>query len=565
MKTLKPTLLCIVCFLALLARAAAQAADPAPQEPATRPAAAAVDAQPATPSAAQAAPAQTDAPAAPENGTDAPGRTRPAPARATANGSQEIRINFRNAPLESVLSYLSEAAGFIIQTPSGTDLKGKVTVWSNQPVTKQEALERLFSALDQNGYTAVTNGRTLLIYNKEDAKKQNIPVRTSNKPEDIPNSDQMVTQIIPVRFIDAVQVSRDLQPLLPDKATMTANQGGNAILITDAQSNIKRMVEIIRALDTAISSVSSVRVFPLKYADSKALAAVLKDLFAPQDTAARGGNTGQGQGRFFNMMRGGGAGGFGNRGGGGGGAGDSSASGGRAPSPRVVAVAEEYSNSIVVSAPEDQMPLVADVIEQVDTNVEDVTEVKVFRLHYADAQETSDLLNNLFSDTGSGSGSGFRGGFTFGGRGFGGFNRGNNAAASQSARIQKQTRVMAQPDLRTGSVVVSAARDLMKEIAKMIDELDADPAKKQQVFIYPVQNTDPQQVLSVLQSLFPAPNNGTYNSRTMGGNQQNSVGNQLNNRAQQLQNQGYGVRGNNGGFGGLGSGGLGSGLGSGSR
>jgi hypothetical protein len=56
----------------------------------------------------------------------------------------------------------------------------------------------------------------------------------------------------------------------------------------------------------------------------------------------------------------------------------------------VVAVAEERSNSVVVSAPDEQMPVIVDLINQVDTNVEDITELRVFRLHFADAQETAD-------------------------------------------------------------------------------------------------------------------------------------------------------------------------------
>jgi len=42
---------------------------------------------------------------------------RPAETKATnlpAGADQELRLNFRNAPLEMVLNYLSEAAGFVI-------------------------------------------------------------------------------------------------------------------------------------------------------------------------------------------------------------------------------------------------------------------------------------------------------------------------------------------------------------------------------------------------------------------------------------------------------------------
>lgn len=576
---MKTKLLPYLCVFGLLCNAAAQS-DDAP--PADAPAAAPADvpvaedqavAAPAEQPAAEPAPeVQRDiAPTPPprrsrtRGAVNRPAETSTATAPTVPADTADLRLNFRNAPLDTVLNYLSEAAGFIIDLR--TEVKGKVNVWSNQPVTREEALDLLNSALDKNGYTAVRRGRTLTIWTKEDAKRQDLPVKSGNRPEDIPKNDEMVTQIIPVRFINAVQVSRDLQALLPEKATMTANEGGNAILITDSQVNIRRMAEIIKALDTAISSVSSVRVFPLKYADAKALATVIKDLFAPQDTTRTGtGNNASGAARFLNQFRGqGGGGGFpggfgGGQGGGGQGGGNAS-SGGRAPSPRVVAVAEERSNSVVVSAPEEQMPVIVDLVNQVDTSVEDVTELRVFRLKFADAQETADLLTSLFSDTTSSSNNqNNRGQIRFGGP-FGGFAGGgrNTSASAESARLQKQSKVVAVPDLRTGSVVVSAARDLMGQIGQMIEDLDADPAKKQQVYVFDVQNTDPQAVQEILQSLFPAPAYGnTANSRLTGNRGQNAVGNQLNNRATQNQNQGMGLGGNNG-FGNLGTGGFGGG------
>jgi len=62
---------------------------------------------------------------------------------------------------------------------------------------------------------------------------------------------------------------KDLEPLKPSYATLTANDSANALVLTDTRANVRRMVEIVNALDTSVSSVSTVRVFPLKYADAK--------------------------------------------------------------------------------------------------------------------------------------------------------------------------------------------------------------------------------------------------------------------------------------------------------
>jgi general secretion pathway protein D len=480
--------------------------------------------------------------------TQAAADSPPVSSSEVAPGDKSLRLNFRGVPLDMVLNYLSEAAGFIIILES--ELKGKVDVWSNQPVSKEEALELLNTVLQKNGYAALRNDRFLTIVNRDDAKKRDIPVKSSSNPDDIPKNDEVVTRIIPVRYISAVPLVRDLEPLLPTQATMTANEGGNALVITDTERNIRRMAEIVRALDTAIASVSTVRVFRLQYADARSLATVIRDLFQNQQDSSRG--MGQGAGRFFNFMRGGGPGGQQGSG--------QSATGGRAPVPRVVAVADERSNSVVVNAPEEQMPIIVDLVEKIDAPVEDITEVRVFRLKFADPQETADLLTDLFPDsTSQSSGSQgpimFRGG-PFGGRGMGGFGRG--AASETSARMQKQTKVIAVPDLRTRSVVVSAARELMGQIASMIESLDADPARKQKVFVFSVENTDPQAIGELLQNLFPNQYYGNYGGSQNMRQNTRATGNQLNNRANTMQNQQLGTGGS--GFGsGFGSGGMGGG------
>ena len=123
-------------------------------------------------------------------------------------------------------------------------------------------------------------------------------MKTGNEPESIPANDEMVTQIIPIRYADAPQMIANLQPLLPEYADLTANESGNSLVLTDTQSNIRRMVEIVQALDTAISGISVLRVFPLKHADAAELAEAVGKLFEePQSNSndrGRGGFRGFG-------------------------------------------------------------------------------------------------------------------------------------------------------------------------------------------------------------------------------------------------------------------------------
>ncbi|MGA4644910.1 secretin N-terminal domain-containing protein [Limisphaera sp. 4302-co] len=438
----------------------------------------------------QAATAATEAQTAgPAGQTEPDMQVSPPPTHVVAEGERGLRLNFRNAPLELVLNYLSEAAGFII-IPE-VDVKGRVDVWSNQPLTRDEAIDVLNRALARNGYAVIRDGRTLTVVTREEARKRDIPVRRGSDPEAIPKDDQIVTQIIPVRFINAVQLSRDLAPLIPETATVAANEGGNALVVTDTQANIRRLVEIIKALDTSVSALSVVKVFPLRYADAKTVANVLREVFADESSTARGLDP---RARFFAFMRGRG----------GGGEDGQQSNEGRPGASRVVATADERSNSLVVSAPEDLMPTIEQLVAAVDVDVEDLTEIRVFPLRHSDPQEMADLITSLFPDeTQQNTTTGPRR-FFGPGRFPPGFPGANNNTPSE--RVLKQSRVIAVADLRTSSVVVTASRQLMPQIAAMIEQLDGNPARKQKVFVYELRNAEPGRAEEILRELFEGQN-----------------------------------------------------------
>jgi len=449
-----------------------------------------------------------------------------------AASGKGLRLNFRNASLGLILDYLSEAAGFTISANSKVDLKGTVTVWSNQLVDRHEAIRLLNAALTASGYAATVEGNLLNIYVVDATNTEIIPGVPGNEYTNIPPTKDFVTQIVYIHNVEAGQLISSLQPLMPAGTSMSANQGANAIVITDSKANIRRMVQLVKALDTASVSASGVRVFPLTYADATALAQVVQQLFQPGTSSSQGD-----RGRFGGFFGGLPGGDFGRRGGDSGG----SAQPGRMSSAKVVAVADDRSNSLVVSASDEQMVLVSELVSQMDVAVDDVAVLRVFRLRYADPQETADQLTSLFPDPGTQQSSR---GQQFGFRGFfGGFSRGNSSSTDQDSRKIKQTRVTAVPDPRTGSVIVSAARDLMNEIAGIIEELDSDPSKKKRVYSIKVENRDPQEVVEALQSVIAADSSGNFSSTRSSASQS---GGQLSTRQQNnLRNQGSTLNNNN--------------------
>jgi general secretion pathway protein D len=337
--------------------------------------------------------------------TGSPAPEAQAVSAANAGDPNALRLHFRGAPLESVLDYLSDAAGFIIVLD--TQVRGRVDIWSDQPVSRDEAVDLLNSVLNKNGYAAIRDGRKLTIVDKNDAKTRNIPVKTGNDPDAIPDNDEIVTQIIPIRFVEARQLSSDLSAFVSPQATIVANEAGNSLVVTDTQSNIKHLVQIIQAVDNSAEAETEIRVFRLRYANPTDVATELGNIFP---SSSSGSNT-QLPIRFGGGFGGGGPGGF------------------------------------------------------------------FARLAAANAANNNNNNNNSSND-----------------------------------RIKKATQVSAVADARIQAVIVTAPKDLMDQIAGMMHDLDVPSPRDQNVYVYHLNNGDPNQVIQVLQNTF-----GNNNSRSTAG------------------------------------------------
>lgn len=466
--------------------------------------------------ATQAVAAPVPVPTVPAIGTAASPATPIAPVTQAADGNDKILLNFQGATLSDVLNYLSEAAGFVVVQE--VPVSGTVNIVSRQPITGEEAVDLLNAVLIEKGFTAIRNGRILKIVSRTDAPRRDIPVQMGSNPELIPRKDDMVTQILPLRYGEAAKLIENLRPLLPPEATITANESSNAILMTDTQTNIRRIAQIIRALDSSVNSSSAINIFPLQFADAKEVATVITQLFSGQQAVSTQGGQGGGQGGRGGFG-GGGFGGFGGRGGFGGGGGRGPGGGGGAPSgggqsearlaaSRVVAVADEQSNSVIVSASDENITTIREIIVQIDTSISDVTQTRIFRLTHADAMELAEIVNSVFSDLGGNNQNGQRGGRGQGqwpgqgqwgqGQGQG---RGGNPQSQQSGRALLQSRVVAVGDPRTNSMIVNAARDTLVEISEMVDRLDATDAKKQRVYVHKLEHADADTVANVLRGM----------------------------------------------------------------
>ncbi len=452
-----------------------------------------------------------DAPVADTSSAAAPA---PKPIEVVKTNGTEIKLNFQDAPLQSVLEYLSETAGLKVVS-SESLVNHRVTVISRQPVALDQAVSLINSILKEKSLTTVLTGKTLKVVPLTKAKVENMPVLTGRDPELIVAGDDVVTYIIPLGHVTAVALKQNLDALKPEYASIEANEDGNALIITDTTANIKRLMRIVVALDTQMAMVSEIRVFRLVSADATSAAALINSIFQQQQQSGSRNQQGGQRGPFEMMMEMRARGRDDNQ--------DRTRSQAGGINVQVVAAADERTNSVVVRGPSEALDLVANMIKNLDDTSAKVADVRVFQLRYADAMNAADVINQLFGQQQSSSRSSSR---TGRGGDFGGPMMFRGPFGPDQARTQQADsaagtlQVSAAADSRTNTVVVTGPETVLEVVADVIKKLDVPLADMADVKVFHLEYADAQDTAELINEVFGQ--NRTSSSRSSRSSSQQS-------------------------------------------
>ena len=98
-----------------------------------------------------------------------------------------------------------------------------------------------------------------------------------------------------------VNWSRSCRSFVSEQATIVADPSGNSIIITDTQSNIRHLAEIIKSVDDIAEMETVVKTFRMQYANPNEVANELTTIFpnssGSQSPIQVGGRGGRGGGR----------------------------------------------------------------------------------------------------------------------------------------------------------------------------------------------------------------------------------------------------------------------------
>jgi general secretion pathway protein D len=353
-----------------------------------------------------------------------------------------VTVNFVNADIEAV----SRAFAAMIERNIVVDprVKGTITVYSEQPQSIRDAYSSYVSALRGLGFSVVESGGLLKVVPEADAKLQAGTVSVGEPPL---RGDQVITQIFPLRYENPNNLVAVLRPLISANNTINAAPGSNSLVITDYADNLRRLAQIVAALDQP--SGTDIEIVPLQHAVAADLAPLVQRLADGGVTGVPGVPGGAGSGA-------------------------------------VAVVADSRANALIIRAanPARLATLRATIarLDRPGAGGGDTGGLYVVHLKNADATRLATVIRAAFAGGSSGGGGGTpnqpapavaanapnQAGVS------------PQAAAPLSGAAQPSTGGFVQADPATNSLIITAPEPLYRQVRALIDQLDT---RRAQVYI----------------------------------------------------------------------------------
>lgn len=407
-----------------------------------------------------------------------PSYPSPAGGREPIKRSEVISMTFEKADIVAVLKLLGQAAG--VTMAISPQVQGTITVTSTGDVPIAEAFDIINSILRVRGFTMIGTPRdkVIQVVPIKEAVTTATRVGTGADESQIQPGDQLLTQIVPLKNADASKLKSDLAPLLSkENSAITSNSESNTLVITDTQSNVKRMLSVIKELDRDVSTLLTMEVINLQHANAEAIAEMLNNLFeekrpggrggAPQMPQPDGGQPKVAIEKGFVELRG-----------------------------QVKVTAESRTNSLVVSASKDKMDLIKGLIEKLDVDLSPDVKVKVYPLENADATSLAEELNLIFEQPQGSPEISSRIRMPWEWR----YPTPQTSGQKPGFAGLKENTVI--PDVRTNALIVTARAENMEAFDELIENLDRERSISEVTHVYRLVHAKAADIAQTLTDLF---------------------------------------------------------------
>ena len=149
-------------------------------------------------------------------------------------------------------------------------VQGKVTISSEKSLSKGEVFEVFKDVMRVHGYTLVRTATGEYRVTLIQGAAQDAPFTDGNG-----FNGRFATTVIKLSNTDAAEAARLIKPVMHSQGQLTANPGGNVLVITDFPENLRKAREIIKAMDVNDTVIETIRLTNLSAIDAEEALKVL--------------------------------------------------------------------------------------------------------------------------------------------------------------------------------------------------------------------------------------------------------------------------------------------------
>ena len=197
---------------------------------------------------------------------------KPVPVAAAPAGAQDIVLNFEGADLREVVRVVM---GDMLGENYTIDPKvnGTVTIHTSQAINRAAVTPILETVLRMNGAAMVKENGSYKI------GPLNSALRGSTTPQMGALQPGYSVQIVQLQYIAAREMSKILEPLLPEGSILRVDETRNLLMLAGAEGEMRHALETVGVFDMDWLAGMSVGLFTLKSVDVKSIMPELDLLF----------------------------------------------------------------------------------------------------------------------------------------------------------------------------------------------------------------------------------------------------------------------------------------------
>jgi general secretion pathway protein D len=233
-------------------------------------------------------------------------------------------MQFDNIELRDLIRFVSSIMGMNFIYDEAV-VKGRVTVLSPKSLTREEVFRVFESVLNYYGFTIIATPEVYKIIRTADAKGSPVQTLDRERFTDLSPEEKISTLVYPLEYLDSNTMVGIFRPLMSRDAYLVSVPSANSLIMIDTSANLQRLKNLIAQVDLPVSrQLSSIEVYNVQHTNAADLAKTLQALLAEGKKA-------------------------------------------QTPKDKIFVTAYAATNSLLISAPAEDMKEIRRIVEEIDT------------------------------------------------------------------------------------------------------------------------------------------------------------------------------------------------------